>query len=66
MLVHHQTFYERYSGIPHIIDIVFAGRRIYNVLVDDEFYATAEHKLEAYDEAVDIIRNYGWSPINPY
>ncbi len=65
MLIQQQIFYEPYTGVPHIIDIVFAGKRIYNVLVDDEFYATAEHRLGAFEEVADIIRNYRWSPIYP-
>ena len=65
-----QSFYEKYTGIKHEISINFGwispvsnGR--YEVCVDDEFYSTAEHKAQAFEEVIDIIKTNNWTPINP-
>ena len=65
-----QTFYERHTGEKHEVTIDFGwinpvSNGHYEVRVDDEFYATAEHKAQAFDEVVDIIRTNNWTPICP-
>lgn len=68
MLVHNQTFYERHTGQPHKIMVTFDhrnGSKCYDVRVDNEFYATAEHRSGAFDEVVDIIKANNWSPLRP-
>lgn len=68
MLVYGQKFYERYDGEPHMVEILFSyvGGRCYTVTVDGEFYSTAEHRAEAFDEVVDIIRVMNWAPVKPF
>ena len=63
MLIHRQPFWEK-SGEKHIITITFEGRRMYEVRVDEEFYATAEHRLQAFDEVADIARANNWNPLS--
>lgn len=65
-----QNFYEKYTGEKHEVAINFRwfnsvsnGR--YEVRVDGEFYSTAEHQAQAFDEVVDIIKINNWSPIIP-
>ena len=70
MLIHRQNFWEKYTGIKHTTEIAFdyrANRKCYDVLIDGEFYATAEHRCGAFDELVDVLRqNPGWSPLNSF
>ena len=66
MLVHDQKFYERFTGVPHRVEVLFdyrSGRKCYDIYVDTEFWATAESKGEAYDEIEDILKVYHLSPI---
>lgn len=68
MLVYSQHFYERYLGARHTLAIVFdysAGRKCYDIMIDNEFYANTESKCKAYDEIADIIRWFNWTPIKP-
>ena len=66
MNVYRQTFYERHTGVPHKITTDFMARRVYEVRVDGEFYATAENRVQAYDEVVDILKTERWTPIRPF
>lgn len=68
MFISGQDFYERMSGEKHRVVVLFEwrGGRCYDVWVDDEFYATAEHKSGAYEEIVDIIRTFNWSPLRAF
>ena len=67
MMIHSQNFYERHTGDRHEVQITFEcnGRKVYEVRVDGEFYSTAESKVQAFDEVVDIIRYFNWSPLKP-
>ena len=71
-MIHIQTqkFFERYTGDEHNVVIMFgginsAGRRYYQVIVDDEFYSNHDSKAQAFDEVVDIIKANGWTSIRP-
>lgn len=63
LLVQAQNFYERVSGVKHQVSILFQKRRCYIVEVDGEFWSTAETRGEAFDEVVDILKVYRWSPV---
>lgn len=63
MLIHRQHFYERMTGIEHLITITFETRRVYEVRVDGEFFSTAENKFRAFAEVADILRSTNWSPV---
>lgn len=61
--IHTYTFYGRTDSMKHEITINFCARRVYEVLVDGEFYATAESKFQAHEEAADILKHENWSPV---
>ena len=67
MLIQRQNFWEKTTGIKHTTEIVFdyrSNRKCYDILVDGEFYATAEMRCAAYDELVNVLRqNPTWSPV---
>ena len=65
ILKYNQSIYERFTGIKHIVQILFTGRRCYEVRFDDEFYATAENMARALDEVVDILAEPGYTTIRP-
>lgn len=58
-------FFERHTGDSHEVIIYFSARRVYEVYVDGEFYATAEHLLAAHQKIMDVIQNNDWAPIRP-
>ena len=68
--IHHQNFYEKYTGIKHEVAINFgwinpSSHGYYEVRVDDEFYSNHDSKNQAFDEVVDIIKYNNWSPLKP-
>ena len=65
LFVQAQKFYERFTGQRHEVAVWFHNRRVYEIRVDGEFYATAENKAQVFDEVVDIISLNNWTSINP-
>lgn len=65
MNVYRQSFYEKITGERHEITTNFVSRRVYEVRVDGDFYATAESRCQAFDEVSDILKTTGWSPLCP-
>ena len=63
LLVQAQNFYERGTGEKHEVTVLFADRRVYEVRIDDEFYATAESRGQAFDEVVDLIKAHNLTSI---
>lgn len=65
LYVYGQRFYERFTGVPHDITVLFRydGDKHYDVEVDDEFYSTAESRAEAREEIEDIVIANNFSPI---
>ena len=59
-----QRFYEKHTGDPHEVTVKFRCRR-YEIHVDGLFYSIHDKKADVYDEIVDIIKIYNWTPINP-
>ena len=64
MMIYRQRLFERITGISHLITINFESRRVYEVRFDGEFYSTAENKVKAFEEVVDIIKTFDLRPIN--
>lgn len=65
LFIQKQHFFERMTGEGHAVDIYFTARKVYEVYVDGEFYATAENLLAAHEEIIDIVTGNNWSPIRP-
>ena len=65
ILILTQRFYERFTGEAHEVAVLFREHSIYEVRVDGEFYATAENKVQAFDEVADIARLNNWTAICP-
>ena len=42
------------------------SRGRYDVRVDGDFYSDHDSKAQAFDEIVDIIKTYNWTPIKPF
>lgn len=66
-----QNFYDRQTGDKHEVSIFFVydnvvSRKSHDVTVDGKKYASAEFKGQAFDEVVNILKETGWSPVNPF
>ena len=61
--------YERGTGVQHCLDIYREYKphsaATYVLEMDGEFVARTENRLEAIEEAEDIIKYYNWSHISP-